>query len=91
MALINSFIDYLRGSKPKSASVAKERLQLILAHENPGRRGAPDYLPALRQELLGVIAKYVEIDPEQVKMHIDRQGNCDLLELNIVLTESVQQ
>jgi len=91
MALINSLIDYLRGSKPKSASVAKERLQLILAHENPGRRGAPDYLPALRQELLAVIAKYVPIDPEQVKVHVDRQGDYDLLELNIVLPEGVQR
>jgi cell division topological specificity factor len=91
MALINSLIEYLRGSKPKSATVAKERLQLILAHENPGRSGAPDYLPALRQELLGVIAKYVVIDPEQVKMHIDRQGGYDLLELNIVLSEGTQR
>lgn len=91
MALINSLIDYLRGSKPKSASVAKERLQLILAHENPGRRGGPDYLPALRQELLAVIAKYVDIDPEQVKMHVDKQGGYDLLELNIVLSDGPQR
>lgn len=91
MSVVNSLIDYLRGSRPRSASVAKERLQLILAHENPGRRGAPEYLPALRQELLGVIAKYVAIDPEQVKMHIDRQGDYDLLELNIVLPEGAQR
>jgi len=91
MEMISSLIDYLRGSKPKSATVAKERLQLILAHENPGRRGTPDYLPALRQELLAVIAKYVAIDPEQVKVQIDRQGDYDLLELNIVLPEGVQR
>jgi cell division topological specificity factor len=86
MSLVNSFLDYLRGAKPKSASVAKERLQLILAHEN-ARNGVPDYLPALRQELLGVIAKYIEIDPEQIKMHVDRQGDINLLELNIMLPE----
>lgn len=91
MEMISSLIDYLRGSKPKSATVAKERLQLILAHENPGRRGTPDYLPALRQELLAVIAKYVSIDPEQVKVQIDRQGDYDLLELNIVLPEGMQR
>lgn len=91
MALINSLIDYLRGSQPKSATIAKERLQLILAHENPGRRGTPDYLPALRQELLGVIAKYVEIDPEQVKVNLDHQGDYDLLELNIVLPDGVKR
>lgn len=87
MSLIDSFVHYLRGSAPKSASVAKERLQVILAHENAGRRGTPDYLPALRQELIIVIGKYVSIDPEKIKMHIDRQGDFDLLELNIVLPE----
>lgn len=88
MSLVNSFLDYLRGAKPKSASVAKERLQLILAHENGGRRGMPDYLPALKQELIAVIAKYVHIDAEHIKMHLDRQGDMDLLELNIVLPET---
>ncbi|MBC7944696.1 MAG: cell division topological specificity factor MinE [Burkholderiales bacterium] len=87
MSLINSFIDYLRGSKPKSATVAKERLQLILAHGG-GRRGIPEYLPALRHDLIAVIAKYVPIDPEQIKMDFNRQGDYDLLELNIVLPES---
>jgi cell division topological specificity factor len=88
MSLINSLVVYLRGSKPKSASLAKERLQVILAHENPGRRGGPDYLPALKQELLAVIAKYVAVGPEQIKMNVDRHGDYDLLELNIVLPEA---
>jgi cell division topological specificity factor len=86
MSLINSLVDYLRGSKPKSAALAKERLQVILAHENP-RHGTPTYLPQLKQELLAVIVKYVAVDPEQIKMHVDRQGDYDLLELNIVLPE----
>ena len=87
MSLVNSLIDYLRGSRPRSANVAKERLQVILAHENPTRRGGPAYLPELRRELITVIAKYVAIDPEQVKMHFDHQGNYDLLELNVMLPE----
>jgi cell division topological specificity factor len=88
MSLINSLVDYLRGSKPKSATLAKERLQVILAHENFGRRGGPAYLPALKQELLAVIAKYVAVGPEQIKRHVDRHGDYDLLELNIVLPEA---
>lgn len=87
MSLVNSFLDYLRGSKPKSATLAKERLQLILAHENAGRHGMPEYWPALREELIGVIAKYIEVDPDAIKMQIDRQGDVELLELNIVLPE----
>lgn len=87
MSLIESLVHYLRGSTPKSATVAKQRLQVILAHENAGRRGIPDYLPALRQELIAVIGKYVPVDPEQIRMQIDRQGDYHLLELNIVLPE----
>jgi len=85
MSLIHSLIDYLRGSKPKSASVARERLQVILAHE--GGRGAPEYLPQLRQDLIAVLCKYVPVDPEQVKMHVGRHDGYDLLELDIVLPE----
>jgi cell division topological specificity factor len=59
MSLIDNLLDYLRGNEKKSAAVAKERLQIILAHERAGRgAAAPDYLPALQEELLEVIAKY---------------------------------
>ena len=91
MGLLDSLIDFVRGTRERSASVAKERLQLILAHENPSRRGGPDYLPALRQELLGVIAKYVAIDPEKVEVHVQRQGTYEFLELNVVLPETTQK
>ena len=90
MAFIDSLIDFLRRSKPSSAAIAKERLQLILAHENPGRRGGPTYLPALRQEILAVIAKYVAVDPEKVEVHVQRQGVYDFLELNVVLPEETK-
>ena len=49
-----SLLDYFKGKKNKSASVAKERLQIIVAHER-GQRDMPDYLPQLQQELLQVI------------------------------------
>ena len=45
-----SLLSFLLGEKKKSASVAKERLQIILAHERTGRNAfAPDYLPALQR------------------------------------------
>ena len=48
-----SFLSFLLGEKKKTASVAKERLQIILAHERSGRNAAePDYLPALQAELV---------------------------------------
>ena len=57
-----SFLSFLLGQKKTSASVAKERLQIILAHER-GRGDSPDYLPQLQQELIAVISKYVKINP----------------------------
>ncbi len=81
--------DYFRARKNRSsASVAKERLQIIVAHERKFRNGAPDYLPNLQRELLEVVRKYVHIEDNQVKIHMERDGDCEVLELNIVLLEA---
>ena len=82
-----NLFDFFRGrQKTTSASVAKERLQIIVAHER-GQRSEPDYLPALQKELLEVIRKYVPIDQEQVQVELANQGSCSILELNITLPE----
>lgn len=85
-----SFLDYLLGSKKKSASVARERLQIILAHERAGR-GGPDYLPALQQELIAVISKYVSVGQDDIKVSLERQDDYDVLEVNIVLPEATKR
>ena len=82
------FLDYFRRS-PKSANLAKQRLSVIVARERGATRGGPDYLPQLQQELLAVLAKYERIDLEHVSVNLDREGDCDVLELNIVLPEGV--
>lgn len=86
-----SFLSYLLGSKPKTASVAKERLQIILAHERT-MSAAPDYLPALKEELLAVIAKYVgvQLDQDALKVSVEKQDQYEVLELNITLPENKQ-
>jgi cell division topological specificity factor len=82
-----SLLDFFR--KPqKSASIAKDRLQIIVARERVATRAAADYLSKLQQELLQVIAKYEKIDLEHVTVNVDRSGGCDVLELNIVLGEA---
>jgi cell division topological specificity factor len=60
--------DFFRRT-PSSASLAKERLRIIVAQER-GERGGPDYLPLLRRELLEVIRKYVNVDPEAVSTNL---------------------
>jgi cell division topological specificity factor len=81
-----SFLSFLLGEKKKTASVAKERLQIILAHERTGRKpGQPDYLPALQRELIAVISKYIKIDPVDIKVDVQRQDNLEVLEVKIEL------
>ncbi len=81
-----SFLDYFR-QKKSTAAVAKERLQIIVARER-ATRGGPDYLPQLQEELLLVIRKYVHVDPDAVKIQLDKEGDCEILELNVTLPES---
>lgn len=83
-----SFLSFLLGEKKKSAAVAKERLQIILAHERSGRRRQPDYLPALQKDLIAVISRYIPIDPDDIKVNFERQENLDVLEVKIELPES---
>ncbi|MEO3691192.1 MULTISPECIES: cell division topological specificity factor MinE [unclassified Roseateles] len=82
------FLNFFLGEKKKTASVAKERLQLILAHERAGRSTAsPDYLPQLQRELVEVIRKYVSINAEDISVSMERQGDLEVLELKIELPE----
>ncbi|MFZ2289933.1 MAG: cell division topological specificity factor MinE [Halopseudomonas yangmingensis] len=83
-----SLFDYFRDRKKRStpAAVAKERLQIIVAHER-GQRSQPDYLPQLQQEIIDVISKYVQIDRDQVNVSLENQDDCSILELNITLPE----
>ncbi|HJV07961.1 MAG TPA: cell division topological specificity factor MinE [Chromobacteriaceae bacterium] len=83
-----SLIDLIFGKRQKSASIARERLQIILAHERDGRTGAPDYLPALQRELMEVISKYVAVNQDDIKVNLERQDNLEVLEVNIVLQEN---
>lgn len=82
-----SLLNLLLGEKKTSASVARERLQIILAHERTGRSETPDYLPALQRELLIVISKYVSVGPEDITVHLERQDNLEVLEVKIELPE----
>lgn len=86
MSLLSLFL----GEKKKTASVAKERLQIILAHERAGRsNNQPDYLPALQRELMAVIAKYVKINPDDVRVNLERQDDLEVLEVKIELPDAV--
>ncbi|MDO6561962.1 cell division topological specificity factor MinE [Amphritea sp. 1_MG-2023] len=82
-------LDYLlKKNKPSSsASTAKERLQIIVAHER-STRGQPDYLPLMQKEIIEVIRKYVDIEQDQVSVQLDTADDCSVLELNITLPDA---
>lgn len=81
-----SWIDFFRGRRkePASAAAAKERLQIVLAHERIGRT-REDFLPKLQQELVAVVARYVAIDPGKVNVNLDRGADMSTLAIEIEL------
>lgn len=79
--------DYFRNEKKTSAAVAKERLQILIAHERLDRNG-PDFLPEMRRDIMAVVRKYVEIGEDQVNVEYEKGDDVDVLALNIALPES---
>jgi cell division topological specificity factor len=80
--------DFLRVKK-NTASIAKDRLRIIIAQERTSR-GGPDYLPMLRRELLEVIRKYVSVDVDAVKVDLVRDGEHDVLDISVALPEKAE-
>ena len=84
-----SYLSFFLGENKKSDNVAKERLQIILAHERSGRGMAePDYLPELQRALLAGISKYIKINPQDITVNLERQDNLEVLEVKIELPDS---
>ncbi len=82
------FLDYFRKNRKTSAVTAKDRLQIIVAQERMTRNG-PDYLPMMKEELLLVVRKYIQVEEGAVKVKLDKEDDCEVLELNITLPENV--
>ena len=83
-------LDYFRNTRPSTAAIAKERLQILVAHER-SERNKPDYLPMLQQELLEVIRKYVDVDQDAISVTMEQDDKREILELNIVLPDESQR
>jgi cell division topological specificity factor len=79
-------LDFLKRKPEPSANVAKERLRIIVAQER-STRGAPDYLPMMRNELLEVIKKYVQVDIEAISINVEHDSGHEVLELSVALPD----
>lgn len=72
--------------RPPTANLAKERLRIIVAQERSSR-GATDFLPLLRREILEVIRKYVNVDPDAIQINLEKEDGHEVLELSVALPE----
>ena len=75
------FLDFFRKKNRSSAQKAKERLQIILAHERVSNK-AP-FLEDLKKDLIKVVAKYVNIDPAEIDVSLQKDNSIEVLEINI--------
>ena len=66
----------------RSAPVARERLQILLAHERAST-GRPDLLNVLREEILGVVARHIAVEHERVQVRMNRGPTVSTLEIDI--------
>jgi cell division topological specificity factor len=84
-----SLFDFFFPKKPASASIARERLQIVLAHERAGR-DSPDFLPKLQRDLLNVVAKYIAVSEEMISVTVGKAGNASVLEINIEMPKGAK-
>lgn len=82
------WLKLFRNQPTSTASVAKERLKVVVAHQREGRGGGPMYLPRLREEILEVVRKYVQVPDNAVKIDVQREAGLEVLEMNITLPEA---
>ena len=75
-------LNYFFPARPTRASIAKERLKIVLSHERASRT-APDFLPRLQRELIDVVGRYVEIRDDMIRVNLGKSGDTSLLEINI--------
>lgn len=80
---MNLFGLNLGSRRAKSAQTAKDRLQILLAHERSRGSGTPDYLPDLQRDIVQAVRKYVDIEIEDVDVRMDRSRDISSLEINV--------
>jgi cell division topological specificity factor len=76
--------------RQRSASTAHHRLQVLLMHERCGGAN-PDLIPMMREDILAAIGKHISVDPEKVRLKIDRGETVSRLEIDIEIPTPMRQ
>ncbi|WP_119344454.1 cell division topological specificity factor MinE [Facilibium subflavum] len=89
------FLDYFKARKPEknSANIAKERLQIIVAHQRSelaGKDKRTEYIAQLQKEITEVLKKYIHVGQDDIKISLDNQGDCSVLELNVTIPDKTE-
>jgi cell division topological specificity factor len=71
-----------------SAPVARERLQVLLAHER-GAAGHSELLATLQEEILAVIARHIKVDRDKVHIKLDRSEDIATLEIDVEMPDLI--
>lgn len=81
---MEGILSFFRSKKQASASIAKERLQILVAHERASAR-QPEWMPQLQNEILEVVRRYIHIDGDDLAVDVrnDDENNVSVLEINI--------
>ena len=83
-----SLLQLFRSNKEDNSAVtAKERLQIIVAHERMSR-SSKNVLPAMQKDILDVVRKYIEVSEEDISIKLDREGDYSVLEVNVQLPDT---
>jgi len=78
-----NILDFFKPATKKTASKAKERLQIVVSHQRANN--SIDFLPKLREELMAVISKYTKIDQDKIQVQLEHENDLSILELNIIV------
>lgn len=87
MNIGTEWLKVFKREQKSTASLAKERLQLIVAHQRLDRANGLDFLPRMREELLAVVRRYITVSDDAIRCNVERDGGLEVLELNITLPE----
>ncbi|KOR28772.1 cell division topological specificity factor [Achromatium sp. WMS1] len=90
MRLLDRFRNSTSQQTKGSAVMAKERLQILVAHDR-AERNRPPYLSKLKEDILIVVRKYVDVDLNDIQVTYEQDEHREILELNIVLPEAASQ
>ena len=84
---LQDLLDRILGRQPASASTARERLQLVLAHDRSDL--SPEQLDQMRLEIFEVVAKYVDIDLEEGDVTLETEDRVTALVANLPIRRTM--